>query len=525
MSRGKTALALDLPRPAALHGIDGAGRSKQEIVYATLRDAILTRLIQAGARLPSTRTLAKRWGLSRGTLEIVYDRLGAEAYLSRAPGSGTRVSAVVPDRYLMAARTAAGATMQAMAPEPRAPGEAGRASAADPGVRIGAPFVARLADPLLFPIPAWSRHVARALQGASAEQLCCADPGGLAALRVQIAAYLRAYRGIACDADDIVVLTGIRHALDLVTRSVLRSGDTVCVEDPGYPAALRIFEKAGALVVPVPVGADGFECAQLAGHEHARLLYVTPAHQSPTGVTMSATRRLELLDWAGRHDAWIIEDDYDSEFNYQSAPLAALKSLDHGRRVIYCGSFNKTLFAGLRVGFAVVPPPLREQLLALWQTTGRSVGVTEQLALAAWLADGAFVRHLRYARRAYQERRDAILAVLAAGAPGCYAVSGQHAGFHFVLWLPAGTDEAQFCARATLSGLNLQGLRGLCRHVELPPAVIIGYTALTMAQARYGAQLLAGLLRSQHDDAPVAPVAAISAPLTPARAIVRPGNR
>ena len=341
----------------------------------------------------------------------------------------------------------------------------------------------------------WSRHLARVMGNAGPELLCSADASGQAALREQIADYLRKYRSLPCHADDIVVTTGIRHALDLVARSMLRPGDTVCVEDPGYPAALRIFAMAGARLVAVPVGAQGLECAQLARHPRARLVYVTPAHQSPTGVTMSVTRRLELLDWACANDGWIIEDDYDSEFNYQSAPLAALKSLDKSGRVIFCGSFNKTLFAGLRVGFAVVPPLLKERLLTLWQTTGRSVGVTEQLALAAWLADGGLVRHLRTARRAYQERRDVILEVLATEAPAAYAVSGQQAGLHFVLWLPAGCDEVAFCNRAAATGLYLQGLRGLCRDIALPPAVIIGYTALTMAQARYGAQQLAALLR------------------------------
>jgi len=496
MARGKTEFALDLPCPAGLRDGSPAGDSKQDLVYATLRDAILGRLIPAGSRLPSTRMLAARWGLSRGTMEIVYDRLSSEAYVSRTPGSGTRVSAVVPDRYLMAAIPALPASP---APLPRQ-SEAPAAGPPEPAVQVGVPFMARLADPVLFPLPAWSRQIARALDGASVELLCCADPAGLPALREQIADYLRKYRGIGCDADDVIVLTGIRHALDLVARSVLRPGDKVCVEDPGYPTALQIFARAGAAVVPVPVGPHGLECALLDAHADTRLAYVTPAHQSPTGVTMSVTRRLELLDWADRHDAWVIEDDYDSEFNYQNAPLAALKSLDRNRRVIYTGSFNKTLFAGLRVGFAVVPPQLKGQLLALWQATGRSVGVTEQLALASWLADGQFVRHLRSARRAYQERRDAILAVLATGATGRYAVSGHQAGFHFVLWLPEGSDEAAFCARAAAIGLQLQGLRSLCKEVVLPPAIVIGYTALTMAQARHSARLLAGLLTAGASD-------------------------
>lgn len=488
MARGKVGLSLDLPRPAALQGGADHG-TKQAAAYAALRDAILQQLLPAGARLPSTRTLAARWGLSRGTLELVFDRLQAEAYVARNPGSGTRVSAVIPERYLMARYDADAAVA--------APARAGAAPAPGPVeavVQMGVPFVARLADPALFSVKTWSKCVARALRLAPLEVLCAPDPSGAPALRGQIADYLRKYRGISCTADDVVVTTGIRHALDLVARSALRAGDKVGVEDPGYPAARRIFAMAGAVVAPIPVGPDGLESAPLQAHADMRLLYVSPAHQSPTGVTMSLTRRLELLAWSNRRDAWIVEDDYDSEFNYHSAPPPALKSLDQSQRVIYCGSFNKTLFVGLRVGFMVVPQQLKRQLLSVWQSTGRSVGVTEQLALANYLEEGAFVRHLRTARRAYQERRDVVLACLAEGAPGRHRASGHQAGLHFVLWLPDGCDEAAFCARAAAVGLMLQPMATFCVEIRLPPAVIVGYTALTNAQARFGAQKLAQLL-------------------------------
>ncbi|WP_317201221.1 PLP-dependent aminotransferase family protein, partial [Janthinobacterium sp.] len=376
------------------------------------------------------------------------------------------------------------------APAPAAP------AAPPPGARSGVPFVARMADAALLPMADWSRQLTRALAGASAELLSTPHPGGLPALRAHIADYLAKYRGLRCGADAIIVTSGIRHGLDLVARSVLKAGDKVCLEDPGYQSARRICELAGAVVAAVPVDAEGIDCAALAGHADARLVYVTPAHQAPLGVTMSVTRRLALLDWASASGAWIVEDDYDSEFNYHSAPLAALKSLDQYDRVIYCGSFNKTLFAGLRVGFVVVPAALREAVLATWQAGGRPVGIMEQLALSGFMAEGGFLRHLRLARRAYQERRDAVLAVLAEDAPGRYAISGQQAGFHFVLWLPDGCDEAAFCAAAAGCGLALEGLRAFSRAARPEPAVIVGYSALTLAQARFGARRLAALLRA-----------------------------
>ena len=358
MPSGKLPLAPDLPRPASW--LDQPGVSKQDGAYEALRAAILGKTLPAGSRLPSSRTLAARWKLSRGTIETVFDRLHAQAYVTRVPGSGTRVCAVVPERFLMAGFALPGqraADASAALPQPLP----------DTGVRDALAFVAGRADAALFSTASWSRCAARALAAATPAQLCGADPAGAPELRRQIADYLAKYRGIRCDPQDIVITTGIGHALDLVARATVRPGDKVCLEDPGYPAARTLFTLAGAVPVDIAVDAEGIDCAALQAHADASLVYVTPAHQSPLGVTMSVTRRLALLDWASDNGAWVVEDDYDSEFNYQSAPLAALKSLDQYQRVIYCGSFNKTLFAGLRLGFMVLPPGLRPLLLRTLQ--------------------------------------------------------------------------------------------------------------------------------------------------------------
>ncbi len=291
-----------------------------------------------------------------------------------------------------------------------------------------------------------------------------------------------------------MITTGIRHGLDLLARSLLKAGDKVCIEDPGYLSAQSLFALAGAHLVPIPMDDQGIDTEQLQEHRDARMVYVTPAHQAPLGMTMPVSRRLALLEWARYSQAWVVEDDYDSEFNYQSAPLAALKSLDRDDRVIYCGSFNKTLFAGLRVGFMLVPEALRARLLATLQNTGRSVGVIEQLALADYIASGAFLRNLRAARQAYQERRDLLLSILAREAPGCYRISGQQAGLHLLLELPPGSDERRFRQRAAEQGLLLQGVAEHCQDVRRPAAVIIGYAALSLAQIRFSGSRLAALL-------------------------------
>lgn len=470
MSRGKAASNPDLPRPDTLDA------GKQQGAYEALREAILARQLPAGSRLPSTRSLAERWQVSRGTLEAAFDRLHSEGYVQRVAGSGTRVCAVIPEQFI-AAPVAKQNLRRPVEPDlPHA------------GVQSHVPFVARRPDASLFDLKTWARCLSRGLLAAGPGVLEAAHPGGLPALRELIADYLRRYRGMQCEADEVIVTTGIRHGLDLIARTLLQPGDTACVEDPGYTPARRLFGLAGARVQAIAVTAEGLDTDQLP--EHARLAYVSPAHQAPLGVTLSVSRRLALLDWANRADAWVVEDDYDSEYNYNSAPLAALKSLDSNDRVLYCGSFNKNLFPGLRVGFMVVPKILRPALLRTLQLTGHSVGATDQLGLVEFFGSGAFVRHLRASRQAYQARRDALLACLPEGV----TVSGQQAGLHFVLWLPPGVQEADFCARAANAGLSLQPLGKFCVDVTLPPAVIIGYTALTLAQIRFHGRALAQLL-------------------------------
>ncbi|WP_241289824.1 MocR-like pyridoxine biosynthesis transcription factor PdxR [Burkholderia stabilis] len=494
MPRGKAAIPLDLPCPSGLS--TASPQSKQVVIADTIRAAILQRLLPGDSPLPSSRTLAVRWGVARGTVEAAYDLLCSEGYIARTRGSGSRVSAVVPDSYLRAAAQSRDDAPQRVDAPKDTTGttDATDSATAEHGVRPGVPFVARLADPGLLSMQQWKKALGASLLAATADDLGATPSQGVASLRDEIAAYLREYRGIPCEARDIFITTGIRHSIDLVARTLLGPGSTVLMEDPGYASAWQIFGITGATVIDVPVDREGIDTASLERHPDARAVYVTPAHQAPLGITMSVSRRLELLDWAQRHRAWIIEDDYDGEFSYQTAPLPALKSLDACDRVIYCGSFNKTLFSGLRIGFMVVPAELRAALSAVWQATGRSVGVAPQLALARFIAHGDFAKHLRASRHAYRQRRDIVLEQLAKHAGGRHAVSGEHAGFHFVLWLPPGTDDASFVAQARAAGVELQTIRGFCRSAVCEAGVVVGYSALTAAHARHGGRIVARLL-------------------------------
>ena len=469
------------------------GELKQGWIYRQIRARILEGVLAKGARLPSTRHLAERWQVSRATVDLAYDQLRSEGYLVSTPGSGTHVAAQVPDQFFDAGARASAS------PRPHAKPQRRPAPGVDVSPLVagaaGEPFVARVADPSLFPIDHWRKALQASTRQVTAEQLGDNEPLGLGALRTQIASYLGVARGISCDAEQIVVLSGIRQGLDMCARLLLSPEDKVMVEDPGYLHAAPIFSRHAREVIHVPIDAQGFSVAHARRRAGVRLVHVTPAHQAPIGVTMPVSRRLALLSWAEEADCWLIEDDYDSEFSYDSAPLPALKSLDAADRVIHCGSFNKTMFAGLRIGYAVLPEKLVPEFRKARHVTGRSTGVIEQLALANFLESGAFARHVRRARLAYAQRRDIVLEALRdALGPERLHVTGEHAGFHLVWWPPPEIDMAALQEAAAQRGLRFQVISDFCKRAVLPPGLVIGYTALGDEALRRHAGELAELI-------------------------------
>ncbi|MBO1012076.1 aminotransferase class I/II-fold pyridoxal phosphate-dependent enzyme [Achromobacter sp. SD115] len=498
--------SLDLPMDAAR-----PGESKQTWVYREIRERILKGALPSGARLPSTRSLAGRWHIARSTVEAAYDQLRSEGYTAGTVGSGTYVAAVIPDNFFReglpgeqaatrkarAPLTAAQARAAPPAPVPNATQSAPAPNAAPPEpaadaarpashmATLFAPpqpnsmFFSRSADAALFPMERWRKGLMASARRVTPAQLANDEPQGWRPLREQIARYLGAARGISCDPDQVIVLSGIRDGLDLCGHLLLRPQDRVLIEDPGYLNAEPIFGQYTRHIVPLAIDAEGFPVEQAKLQRGVKLVHVTPAHQSPTGSTMSVSRRLELLDWAAQSDCWIVEDDYDSEFSYDGAPLAALKSLDTADRVIHCGSFNKTLFNALRIGYAVVPRELAPAFVQARRRAGRSPSIIEQMTLAAFLQDGSFARHVRKARGVYARRRDAALRALrqAVGSDEL-RISGEHAGFHLLWWLPPGWDMAQAVAAARTAGVGMQPVADFCRKVDLPPGVVVGYSAV-----------------------------------------------
>ncbi|MCL2895882.1 MocR-like pyridoxine biosynthesis transcription factor PdxR [Brenneria tiliae] len=491
MSRGKTAIPLDLPQPIKLGASKG---DKQTAIYEALRDAILSRLLKSGEHLPATRTLAERWQVSRGTVEAVFDRLRQEGYIIRRSGSGSVVSAVVPDTMLKVSSSThiqEGRNKVGSSPVHNEPD-------IEPQLSYNVPFIARMPDPLLLDLKTWGACLSRAIEKLQPQQLVTGRTFGIPSLRRQIAEYLRVYRGIPCEVDDVIVTTGIRSATEMVARILLCQGDVAAVEDPGYLWARTILMDTGATLKYIRVDNEGMNVDDLSRYKDVKLVYVTPAHQAPLGITMTATRRLKILDWAEKNDAFIIEDDYDSEFNYNVSPLPAIKAIDRIDRVIYCGSFNKTIFPDMRIGFCIIPRNLKGKLNKYWEFSGRAAGVIEQTSVGKFIAEGYFYRHLRLARQTYQTRRDLLISCLKNNAANEIKITGENAGFHFILWLPTGVNEASFCNEARRKGIYLQPLKEFCHRASYPPAVLVGYAALTEVQIKYSGRILGCLIDATH---------------------------
>jgi GntR family transcriptional regulator/MocR family aminotransferase len=429
-------------------------------VYEVLRHGIVSGRLVRGARLPSTRALAETLGVSRTTLTSTFAQLISEGYLFAAVGSGTFVSTDLPDD----------AAARDEATPPRSGPGAVRLSAYGASVASAEPLEPpRLAGTIdfrdgrpafdSFPYDIWRRCVTRHVRAGANTFDYSPDPAGVRVLREAIAAYLGRARAVHCDPDDVVIVTGSQQAIDLIARILIEPGDVVVLEDPGYPGAQRTFAAHGADVRGVPVDAEGLRVdlvRRLAGP--VRLVYVTPSHQFPLGAVLSFPRRLELLRWAQRTETIVVEDDYDSAYRYEGRPIPALQGLDASGRTVYVGTFSKTMFPALRLGYLVVPRSLRAVVIAAKAFCDRQSPALEQRALADFIAEGNFERHIRRMRVAYRERRAALLDALQRHIGVRAQVVGDSAGMHLVVRLD-GVDDATLVPRARRAGVVLKSTR------------------------------------------------------------------
>jgi GntR family transcriptional regulator/MocR family aminotransferase len=497
---------------------DAAAPLYQQL-YRHLQAAILSGELKGGLRLPSTRALAEELSVSRNTVLNAYEQLLAEGYVESLAGSGTFVARVLPEQLLTPAERAhasqrrlgvvgtgrrtgvvgAGAAQQQAPGAASAPRFAERArqvlaaprfSADVPTGQAGQPRPFRFGMPALdaFPLALWSQLVARRARRLSTNALTYQDEGGYRPLREAIAAHVTVSRRVRCTPEQIVVVSGSQGALDLAARMLIDPGEAAWVEDPGYFGARGALLGAEARLVPVPVDAEGLMVeAGVARAPEARLAYVTPSHQFPLGATLSLGRRLALLAWAERAGAYILEDDYDSEYRYSGRPLAALQGLDEAERVIYIGTFSKVLFPALRIGYLILPQALVEPFQAVRALIDIHTPLLEQAVLADFIAEGHFTRHLRRMRRLYAERRDALLRA-ARGLP--LEIESPEAGIHCVAWLPEGIDELALRRAAEAEGLVLWTVSRFALEAVGRKGLVLGFAEYDEATIREGMRKL-----------------------------------
>jgi GntR family transcriptional regulator/MocR family aminotransferase len=465
-------------------------------LYEQVRRSVLSGRLAAGARLPSSRTLASELGLSRTTVIQAYDRLWSEGYLTAKVGSGTRVTATLPEDRLAAAAS----------PQQASPGRAAarlshRAAALAPMLAgagrldVARPFLPGYPAVDLFPIGIWRRLAWRRLRARNqVDLLRPPEPAGHTALRSAIAEHLRLTRGVRCTAEQVVITTGTQQALARLTALLLDPGDAAWIEDPGYLGARRALLAAGARLVPVPVDDAGIDVdAGIAMEKQARLAYVTPSHQFPTGVTMSLERRLRLLQWAGDNEAWILEDDYDGEYRYEERPLQALQGMDGSGQVIYMGTFGKILFPSLRLGYVILPAPLVGPFVAARAADGGAPPLLDQLVLADFLRDEHFARHLRRMRLVYRDRRDALVDALTRRCAAHLTPGPAGAGIHLVATLHRGSDRA-IAKRAAERGLTAFALSEFALEPRTPGGLVLGFAGWSPARIRSAVELLSTAL-------------------------------
>ncbi len=471
-------------------------------LYDRLRTAILMGQLTPGTRLPSTREMATELGLSRNTLMNAFDQLLAEGYVEGHVGSGTFVSSTLPDDLLEARASTKRAVR--LHPVGRALSLRGKVLAATPVTVAGPvgkmrPFIPGIPALDEFPVALWSRLMAQRWRDLSRGLLNYGAAAGYMPLREAIAAYLGPSRGVQCQPDQIVIVSGTQQALDLAGRILLDAGDRVLVEGYCYAAARAALLGAGACLVPVPVDEAGLDIsASVAQSAAARMAYVTPSHQYPLGVTMSLPRRLALLDWANRTQAWVLEDDYDSEYRYVGRPLAALQGLDRGGRVIYIGTFSKVLFPSLRIGYLVVPPDLVDAFVTARAVVGWCSPAIDQAVLADFITEGHFTRHIRRMRSIYADRQAALIDALRGNVGGLLEVKPADAGIHLRCSLPDYFDDRAVTREAAehgvvahpLSAFNVGGT-GFPRR-----GLVLGYGAYNVRQIKEAAGKLAVALKT-----------------------------
>ncbi|MHA1599560.1 MAG: MocR-like pyridoxine biosynthesis transcription factor PdxR [Alphaproteobacteria bacterium] len=497
-------VAVDLDRPVGRQ--DDVALYRR--IYDRIRDLILGGRLAPGTRLPASRALATELGCSRTSVLAAFAQLHSEGYIEGRKGSGTFVSGVLPEQLLSmrTARTLAAGHKWHAPDLPRRQlsrrGEELATYVHGPRSQARA-FISGVPELRSFPFDVWARLLGRTWRRPKGGLPRHGDAAGQQPLREAIAEYLRVVRAVRCDWQQVLITTGAQQAVDLAARLLLDPGDAAWIEEPGYPGLRGPLIAAGIRLVPVPVDDEGISVT--AGQRmapRARLAVVAPSHQYPLGIVMWLARRLELLAWARAENAWIIEDDFDSEYRYSGRPLAALQGLDaetaDGGRVLYVGSFSKVLFPSLRIGYVVLPPNLVEPMMRARAGLDDHPSAVAQPALAAFMSKGHFAAHVRRMRTLYAARQAALVTAAGCHLRGLLEVPADEAGLHLVARLTPGLiarmDDKQAAARAHAAGVTVRALSSYYLKTPTAQGLLLGYAAVSEGEiTRATAKLAAAL--------------------------------
>lgn len=453
-------------------------------LYSEFRDAILAGRFLPGQQIPPTRELAKVLKISRTTVLLAFDHLLLEGYIKGKPGAGTFISDEIPESLLLANfkdRTA------------QEPERLKRQRTNVRGSKLVEylnrerldynkfqPFKPGVPDLNRFPCDIWSKLLAKGTSTIPKKDLGYSSSGGFKPLRKAIADYLRMARGVKCHHKQVIIINGAQQGVDIICRVLLEKGDSVGFEDPGYPDARNILSAAGMNIIPMPMDDEGMNFKNC--RQEPALLYITPSHQYPLGVTMSLNRRLELLEYATSIGAWILEDDYDSEYRYNGFPLSALQGIDNSHSVIYMGTFSKVMFPGIRLGYVIVPEDLIEIFIAAKLLIDRNSPILEQAAMEKFIAEGHYGRHVRKMRVLYEQRKKVFYELVETYLSQYLFLHPTEAGLHTIAWLKQAEDDTIFSKMMFENHIIAPALSGYSITKKLKPALVLGYAAYSQQQ-------------------------------------------
>ncbi len=466
-------------------------------LYNVIRASILSGRLKCGLKLPGTRTLAEEFNVSRNTIILAFEQLIAEGYIKGKAGAGTYVADDIPDKLLKEADQQDSSKYHLVdSKSKKVPAQTSSLQRSMPENNF-VPFQHGIPSVKDFPFELWLKTFNKAVRSFPPHQLAKIDGTGYKLLKEEIALYLQTYRAVNCTPEQIFLVNGSQQGLYLISKILMKENDKVLLEDPFYFGVRGAIRSAKVNIVPVPVDDEGVRIEYAIKHSpDANFIYVTPSHQYPLGTTMSIARRLKLLEFAGENNLWIIEDDYDGEFRYEGNPLPSLQGMDKTGKVIYVGTFSKVLFPGLRLGYLVLPSiDLVDAFVAERCVIDRQSPVLDQIALAEFMKDGHFTRHIRKMRMLYKERQEFLINEIKKELDGLIKVQPSSAGMHILAWLPEHLDDKEVAKALNCSSLTTRALSDCILKYKRKPALILGYTAFNKEEIRWGVNILRDTLR------------------------------